>query len=340
MLAQSLVYPSDDPELELVGHRDVMVLVKVTNENRQQAIPSGMLFVPIADDAILPIPLRAPESIPAQIPTSPSFATAYSATIPGRYVRPGMTFTVHLADGEVTQSVAPRVGQDVVMDVVAVPIQIDQRVGQVLPDFGKAIEARMPFTKVNASVHAPYRADLGSWRPVTPADWRVALQTIWGQMMNLKDAENPGRVNEYGHRLHYIAFVPHDSTQEGESMRPPIGSTSAIMDFPASPGTVTKSLVQEMGHHFFLDHAPCGQAGDVDPAYPYANAALGNEDRAIWGYQADTGTFIDPRDMQRHDVMSSCAGDTFSDYNYRKIQRVLAPGGLFAPTRETVGNAH
>jgi hypothetical protein len=47
--------------------------------------------------------------------------------------------------------------------------------------------------------------------------------------------------------------------------------------------------------------------------------------RYIWGYNLETGAFVDPRPTDRYDMMSYCSGDTFSDYNYRRMQVHLTP---------------
>ena len=54
-------------------------------------------------------------------------------------------------------------------------------------------------------------------------------------------------------------------------------------------------------------------------------AAMGAGNRFVWGYDAVNNRFIDPTPTSVHDVMSYCAGNWFSDYNYRKMQVHLTP---------------
>jgi len=103
------------------------------------------------------------------------------------------------------------------------------------------------------------------------------------------------------------------------------GHAALGFDLPNNASAVRESLAHELGHNLSLPHAPCGGPANPDPDYPYANAQLGASGRYIWGYNAETSTFVDPRRTDLHDMMSYCDGDTFSDYNYRKIQVHLTP---------------
>ena len=68
----------------------------------------------------------------------------------------------------------------------------------------------------------------------------------------------------------------------------------------------------ELGHSFSLAHAPCGGAGDPDPAYPYPAAQIG-----AWGYDPLDGLLVPPATT---DIMSYCGG-WISDYHYAKALR-------------------
>jgi hypothetical protein len=113
------------------------------------------------------------------------------------------------------------------------------------------------------------------------------------------------------------------------------GNASLTFDVPNSPRAVLETLTHELGHNFSLPHAPCGGPARPDPQYPYANAQLGGPGRYIWGYNAATQAFTDPRRTDIHDIMSYCSGDTFSDYNYRKMQVFQTPSDRAA--KQTAG---
>ena len=73
------------------------------------------------------------------------------------------------------------------------------------------------------------------------------------------------------------------------------------------------SIAHEFGHNFSLPHAPCGGAGNPDPAYPYADGTIG-----AWGYDArPSGSLVQP---SRFDLMGYCVRDSawVSDYFFTK----------------------
>ena len=73
------------------------------------------------------------------------------------------------------------------------------------------------------------------------------------------------------------------------------------------------SIAHEFGHNFSLAHAPCGGAGNPDPAYPNANGTIG-----AWGYDArGSGSLVQP---SRFDLMGYCVRDSawVSDYHFTK----------------------
>ena len=73
------------------------------------------------------------------------------------------------------------------------------------------------------------------------------------------------------------------------------------------------SIAHEFGHNFSLPHAPCGGAGNPDPAYPYADGTIG-----AWGYDARrSGSLVQP---SRFDLMGYCVRDSawVSDYFFTK----------------------
>jgi len=95
---------------------------------------------------------------------------------------------------------------------------------------------------------------------------------------------------------------------------------------PSAPTSVRDVASHELGHNFSLQHAACGGAGNPDPNYPYPDANLSKPGRVVWPYLADEKSFYDPRPTDRHDIMSYCGGQVFSDYNYTVMQAWLYPG--------------
>ena len=71
-------------------------------------------------------------------------------------------------------------------------------------------------------------------------------------------------------------------------------------------------IAHELGHNFNLSHAPCGGAGNPDPAYPNANGTIG-----AWGYDLRDDRLVPP---SWFDLMGSCGPDLewVGDYHFTK----------------------
>ncbi len=72
-------------------------------------------------------------------------------------------------------------------------------------------------------------------------------------------------------------------------------------------------MAHELGHNMSLGHAPCGDAGGLDPFFPSTTAAIG-----IWGYDIDADRLIP---ATHKDLMSYCNPQWISDYNFAKALR-------------------
>ena len=76
----------------------------------------------------------------------------------------------------------------------------------------------------------------------------------------------------------------------------------------AVPGAYV--IAHEFGHNFGLPHAPCGGAGNPDPAYPTPDGTIGT-----WGYDFQAGRLVPPTN---NDIMGYCADYWISDYFFTK----------------------
>ncbi len=72
------------------------------------------------------------------------------------------------------------------------------------------------------------------------------------------------------------------------------------------------TLIHELGHLHYLEHADCGGAGADDPDFPYADAGIGVE-----GYDVRTGTFVAVDEA--YDMMAYCYPRWISDYHYGRL---------------------
>jgi hypothetical protein len=91
-----------------------------------------------------------------------------------------------------------------------------------------------------------------------------------------------------------------------------------------------ETLLHEIGHNHGREHAPCGDAQDLDPGYPYPNGAIG-----VWGYDPRDQSLVPPDEVA--DIMGYCSPQWISDYTYQGlVERVAA---LNNPVQQRVAGA-
>jgi len=316
-----MVFASGDAELVLADNRAALVKVNVVAPTSPAVKPTGILRVLDSAGVLLgELVLSAPSgSLPSTAPARPSFADSYSVTIPAPWVHSGMRVSASFTPSATnTLTVTPRVGGSVALQVVTVPVQIANTLGQVVADSDAYLRARLPAAQITRVDHAPMVSARVTTLPTTSDEWSTAFSRILGEVDDLHLLENASS------RTLYFGFVPkRTSGLAGLGYRP--GNAAVAFDLPNNPTAVRETMVHEVGHNLSLRHAPCGDPSSPDPNYPYANAVMGAGNRFIWGYDAAANRFIDPTPSSVHDVMSYCSGNWFSDYNYRLMQVFLTP---------------
>jgi hypothetical protein len=90
-----------------------------------------------------------------------------------------------------------------------------------------------------------------------------------------------------------------------------------------------ETLPHEVGHNHGREHAPCGDAADVDPVYPYQGGLIG-----VWGYDRRDGSLLPP-DLA--DIMGYCNPQWISDYTYQALLERVAE--LNAPVQQRIASA-
>lgn len=325
-----MVYPVDDRALVLVGNKGALLLVNVINQNTAEPRPSGKVTVlDKAGTVLATLDLTAPTDakLPTTAPVKPSFATAYSAEIPARFIVPGVQFQIRLADRQLSQDVKPRVGSPNVIAIKGVRVVIiDSRtlVSTTAVDYpaaAEAIQLRSPVTATYSLRPAAYTSNTVKALPGDDDAWRIAMRSVLSEIADLRITDS-GAFNEY-----FVGFVPKRTWGLAGMAYSP-GRASVIADLETFPDrtVLNESVVHEVAHNVGLRHAPCGNPGGaVDLNYPYADALLGAGSRYIWGYEANTRRFVDPTTAGLHDLMSYCFGNTFSDYNYKVYQEKFNP---------------
>jgi hypothetical protein len=95
--------------------------------------------------------------------------------------------------------------------------------------------------------------------------------------------------------------------------------SSVSLGFPGE--RTAETMAHELGHAHGRRHAPCGNAAQIDPAYPYEGGLLGS-----WGW--DGVDLIAPGSTG--DIMGYCAPKWISDYQVAGLyERVAAMQGLY-----------
>ena len=318
-VAQSLLFNSDDSALVLVQNKAALVKINVTSGATGGAKPNGTLRVENTNGgASRDIQLTAPTgNLPGSVPAVPSFTDSYTATVPADLVKPGLKLTALVGTSQ-GKTITPRVGGGTTMRFVPIAVRIGNTTGVLPVDQSPHVQALFPVSSVTQKSHGVYTSTRVTSLPTTDAGWSDAFGKILGELADLHALEGAAAHD------HYFGFVPKRSWGlAGLGYMP--GNAAIGFDMPDAPTTVRDVAAHELGHNFSLPHAACGGAGDPDPNYPYPDANLGKPGRYVWPFLADSNSFYDPRPTDRHDMMSYCGGQVFSDYNYRKMQTYLTP---------------
>jgi len=317
-IAQSLLFNSDDHMLVLVSGKAALVKVNVTSTD-PKARPAGTLRVEnTSTGERRDLPLTMPTAdLPASVPEVPRFEDSYHATVPAELVKPGLRLTVQVGNAAPTV-LTPRVGSGVAMKFVPIAVRIGSLTAQLPGNQGPHLNALFPVSSVTVQSHPVYVSTRVTTVPTTDQGWSDAFGKILREIADLHTLEGAGR-HDY-----YYGFIPKRTWGLAGLAYVP-GRAAVGFDMPSAPTSVRDVVAHELGHNFSLPHAACGGAGSPDPNYPYPNAQLGMPGRYVWPYLSDTNTFYDPRPTNRHDMMSYCGGQVFSDYNYRKMQMHLYP---------------
>ncbi|MEP6501896.1 MAG: peptidase inhibitor family I36 protein [Betaproteobacteria bacterium] len=318
-IAQSLLFNSNDGALVLVANKAALLKVNAVATVAGAAKPTGHLHVDnVNGGASLDLLLATPTAaLPTSVPQVPSFADSYTATIPADYVKSGLRLAVSLGSAAAT-TLTPRVGGGVPMKFVPIAVNIAGTAGTRPADQGAHLQALFPVSSVTVQQHVTYTSTRVTALPTTDDAWSDAFGKILGELADLHAIEGAAGQD------HYFGFLPK-RTWGLAGLAYIGGSAGVAFDMPSAPTSVRDVVAHELGHNFSLLHAACGGAGDPDPNYPYPDANLGKAGRAVWPYLADDKTFYDPRPTDRHDIMSYCGGQVFSDYNYGVMQAWLNP---------------
>ena len=278
--------------------------------------------------------------------TDDKLDSTINITVPGEALRAGATFAVVLNEDKGAAAKSPdsaRFPRDgtfadlgvsaggAKVRVMIVPVQYNADGSGRLPDTSddqiKKYKDRFfqlyPAASVEITVRDPF--PWGTVISPSGAGFREILMAMPG--LHAQDSADPDL-------YYYAAFEPAASFPQfcGGGC---IAGLSAV-GMPHSVGLgynvvgnegniAAETAAHEVGHAHGLRHAPCGGAGNPDPAFPYAGGATG-----VWGLDPIDHKTLYPPSLDK-DVMGYCPPTWISDYHFTKIfSRVQTDNQLLA----------
>jgi hypothetical protein len=235
-----------------------------------------------------------------------SNSTAYTATIPGEFVKPGIKITVigNVNGSQFSESVSPSVGPDLsAASITIVPLVTSDGISAKVPtvqEIRDVVIRHLPLPDdVKITVSAPQKLSV----PLTSnQDWVTALSQLSVIRSKLIAPSTSSSSIFYG-------FAPHRNTfYDGISY---VGSTLALGT--SSADSWARVFTHELGHLLSLKHAPCGTTDVLDTQFPYSGGKIG----PVVPFNVLTAK-DEPAEF---DVMGYCGGKWFSDYSYEKAAK-------------------
>ena len=306
---QSAAYP-----VPLVAGEAALLRVFVTaSRSTTVAIPPvrATFYVDGAETYAIDIP-GSTASIPTGIGAAESaLDKSIDAGIPGWAIQPGLEMVIEIdpantLDPELgvmkripgTGRMPVRVEEMPVLDLTFVPFVWAAGSDSSIVDLARAMAA-------NPQGHEMLW-DTRTLLPVGDLDVKAhePVLTSTTNVSALSRETSLIRVMEDG-MGYYMGILPEEVVG-GQSGVASIGGRNSF--------SVANSFVvaHELGHNMGLRHAPCGGAGNPDPAFPQGNGSIG-----AWGYDSrGDGTLIPPHVP---DLMSYCGPPSWvSDYSFAR----------------------
>ncbi len=271
-------------------------------------------------------------SVPTAVDES-SLSYSWNVPVAGSLIQPGLSIIAEVdtdnivAESDESDNAFPS-GAPLSLNVRAAPtlgitfvpvVQSGNRLkGSVsdatTDDFFNSTERMHPVAGYNARIHAAYTTTT----PDTLEDdnGNGAWVTILREVDLLRVAENSSDYYYGVAKVSYtsgvagVAYVSDPSTGSQ-------GKAALGWDYLPSGSEV---MAHELGHNWGRNHSPCGDAGGLDPGYPYSDGSIG-----VFGLDVKAQLLKSP---SLSDIMAYCDAKWISDYTYSAVLDHLSPPSL------------
>jgi hypothetical protein len=305
-----------DGEVPLVKDRDGFLRVFVTATQSNLAAPSVRVRFAVSGVLTKDTILGANGlSVPLS-PNEGSLSASWNMAVPGALIQPNLTIVAEVdpantvAETNESDNLFPSTGTPLAVEVRPTStfavrfVSIRQTANGLQGDVTNTNKATYLGAAMRMHPLAAYDADvratpLSTDAPAVQAD----NSTAWTQILNeLKAA----RTSDGSSRYYYGVVKP--SYSSGIAGIGYVGVPVAIgWDKPGAD----QVAAHEWGHNWGRQHAPCGQAGNPDLNYPYANGAIG-----VYGFDVGARIIKPPT---YSDLMGYCNNEWISDYTYTSV---------------------
>jgi hypothetical protein len=299
----------------LVKNRNGFLRVFVTATQANLAAPAVRVRFAVSG-VVTKDTLLGPNGL--SVPLSPNEATlaaSWNMPVPGALIQPNLTI---LAEVDPTNAVTETNESDNLFPSSGTPLALDvrtastfsvrfvpvlQTVNGLQGDVTNANKAGYLTATMQMHPLAAFDADLRAPLITNAPAVQSGTSAAWTQILNeLKAA----RTSDGNSRYYYGVVKP--SYSSGIAGVGYVGLPVAIgWDRPGAD----QVAAHEWGHNWGRDHAPCGDPGNPDQNYPYANGDIG-----VYGFDVESETIKPPT---YKDLMGYCNNEWISDYTYTGV---------------------
>ena len=281
---------------KLVAGKSAGLRLHVTSE-QAVAVPMIKVIAHQSDHGSVTLPVVAP-SIISQQKQHDSLTSSYLVEIPAELMRAGLNLDIVMDNVPVT-TISPVFAEVNSIDLTLVPLQLGEIVSHVpeSEEVEQHIKQIWPLATVNITRREPYRI-------IQPAQTNTSSSMLW-ELADLHEAENA--------QSYYYGYFEREMNSDGYAG---MGYRPGLVAVGQSTDNNGNILQHELGHNFSLPHAPCGNAGNPDVAFPYVGGDIGS-----YGISLSLDKLFRPN--QNKDVMGYCSPKFVSDYNYENAQNFL-----------------